>query len=222
MNISIVEFPNSYTIGNLVQAYSTFPDVTVKKIWHQEETIGVTDLLVIPGGASFADYLRPGGLTKATSVSAGIRKFAQEGGKVLGIGNGFQILCELGLLPGALLENLCGHFVNSTVNLRVEESKISFGESFLVGESIELPLACRYGRYVADTRTLKDLEEQQQVVFRYVDQFGEVDEISGNGSLNAIAGVCNMEGNVLGLMAHPERVEDIGNVSKVLSFGFFN
>ena len=206
MKVSIVEFPGSSGIDDAVYAFQEILEFEVEKIWHQQEFIDKTDLLLIPGGAAFGDYLRPGALTKASPVVGVIRKFVKDGVPVLGIGNGFQILCELEILPGILLPNITSEFMNKEVNICVDSTKGVWTKSLASGDIFQLPLACYCGRYFVDNRTIRDLEENERIAFRYCDNEGEVDINNPfNGSLRSIAGIYNRHGNVLGIMPHPER-----------------
>ena len=203
---SSIYFPGSSGVEDAVYAFGEIMEFEVETIWHQEELINKTDLLVIPGGAAFGDYLRPGALTKASPVIGVIRKFAKEGVPVLGIGNGFQILCELELLPGILLPNISSEFLSSEVYVCVDSTKGMWTKSLAPGDVFRLPMGCYYGRYFVDNRTIRDLEENERIAFRYCDNEGEVDiEKPFNGSLRSIAGIYNRHGNVLGIMPHPER-----------------
>jgi len=167
--------------------------------------------VVIPGGFSFGDYLRAGVLASKTSLGKAIVDFAQKGGLVLGICNGFQILTELELLPGALLRNENMRFICKDVYLRVENKELAFTKRFEEGEIIRMPIAHGEGRYYLPEEELKKIEERGQVVLRYCDEEGNItSQANPNGSVNNIAGVCNREGNVFGLMPHPERAcEDL-------------
>jgi len=170
-------------------------------VWHQETDISDLDVVVIPGGFSYGDYLRCGAIARFSPVMAEVVAHAEQGKLVLGICNGFQILTEVGLLPGALVRNQDLHFICDRVPLRVETSDSSWTEGYSQGEVITLPIAHGEGRYYADDETIASLENNSQVLFRYE---GE----NPNGSLNKIAGICNQQGNVLGMMPHPERASD--------------
>ncbi|HMO17247.1 MAG TPA: phosphoribosylformylglycinamidine synthase subunit PurQ [Oligoflexia bacterium] len=220
MNITVIEFPGSSGVKDAVYALREVLSHDVNVLWHQEEFSSRPDLLVIPGGASFGDYLRPGALTKSSPVTAVIRKCAKEGVPVLGIGNGFQILCELDILPGVLLANTVSEFIRADSYLYVDSRDNIWTRHFSEDSFIRLPLACYYGRYFIDARGLRDLEENNRIAFRFCDSEGEVDLNNPyNGSLNCIAGICNRHGNVLGIIAHPERVvEDIQGGTDGLDF----
>ena len=206
MKVSIVEFPGSSGVQDAEFAFSEILSFEVETVWHQEEAVKETDILVIPGGAAFGDYLRPGALAKASPIVGAIRKCAKEGVPVIGIGNGFQILCELEVLPGVLLPNTTSEFLGGEVNVCVDSVKGVWTKNLEAGTVLKLPLGCYFGRYFVDARSLRDLEENERIAFRYCDAEGEVDlQNPFNGSLRSIAGIYNRHGNVLGLMPHPER-----------------
>ncbi len=206
MKVSIVEFPGSSGVEDAVYACSEILGFTVKTVWHQDEFVSATDLLIIPGGAAFGDYLRPGALTKASPITGAIRKCAKDGVPVIGIGNGFQILCELEILPGILLPNITSEFLGSEVYVCVDSTNGVWTKSLEPGLTLKLPMGCYNGRFFVDNRSLRDLEENERIAFRYCDDEGEVDIVNPfNGSLRSIAGIYNRHGNVLGIMPHPER-----------------
>ncbi len=170
--------------------------------------------MVIPGGSAFGDYLRPGALTIGSPIMGSIRKFARDGGPTLAIGNGFQILCEMKVLPGVLLQNIGLQFLNQNVFLKVESTASPFTKVYEEEDILSLPMACNYGRWYADKRTIRDMEENREIVFRFCDQEGDVDpEDPFNDSLHAVAGIKSRHGNVLGMICHPERAAEgvIGN-----------
>lgn len=211
MRFAVCVFPGSncdydtyYVIRDLLGQEVSFVDYTTRDLKG-------FDCVVIPGGFSFGDYLRAGVLASKTPLGKAIVDFAQKGGLVLGICNGFQILTELKLLPGALLRNENMRFICRDVHLRVENNKIDFTKRFEEGEVIRMPIAHGEGRYYLPEEELKLIEERGQVVLRYCDEEGNMtSQANPNGSVNNIAGVCNKEGNVFGLMPHPERAcEDL-------------
>ncbi len=206
MIVGVVEFPGSSGVYDVVSSITETFGVEVKTIWHQEEFIKNTDVLILPGGAAFGDYLRPGALTKASPVVHAINRFASDGKPVLGLGNGFQILCELGILPGILLTNLNSEFL-SVETFIVPDDRTSIWTKHLGEDEIyRLPLSCYSGRYFVDPRTLRDMEENDRIALRYSDFEGEVHmDRAYNGSIKNIAGVFNRHKNVLGMMVHPER-----------------
>jgi phosphoribosylformylglycinamidine synthase subunit PurQ / glutaminase len=178
-------------------------------LWHKDPDLKGVDAVVLPGGFSYGDYLRCGAIARFSPVMQEVIRFAHEGGPVLGICNGFQILVEAGLLPGVLLRNSSLRFVCKYVRLRVENAGTLFTRRCAPGEVLAIPIAHGDGNYFADDETLRRLEERNQVVFRYCDAGGEATEESNpNGSLRNIAGIINDDGNVLGMMPHPERASD--------------
>ncbi len=206
MRVAVVEFPGSGGARDAVYAFSNILKQEVYTVWHQEESLGDPDLLVIPGGASFGDYLRPGALAKSSPICPAIIKYARDKRPVIGIGNGFQILCELEVLPGILLTNINTRFLNTDTYLLCENDKSIWTKGIETGSVIKLPVSCYSGRYYADKRTLKDLEEMGHVAFRFCDEEGDIDtEDPFNASSNAIAGILNRHENVLGIISHPER-----------------
>jgi phosphoribosylformylglycinamidine synthase len=178
-------------------------------LWHKDHDLQQSDVIVLPGGFSYGDYLRAGAIARFSPVMQDVVSFAKRGGPVLAICNGFQIACEAGLLPGALLRNANLKFVCEMVRLRVETNETLFTNRYDRGAVIRVPIAHGDGRYTADEATLDRLEGEGRVVFRYVGGPGDADEWwSPNGSMRSIAGIVNDAGNVLGLMPHPERVVD--------------
>jgi phosphoribosylformylglycinamidine synthase len=178
-------------------------------IWHKEGSIGDVDAVILPGGFSYGDYLRCGAIARFSPVMKDVVRFANNGGLVIGICNGFQVLTEAGLLPGVLLRNKSLLFICKYLHLRVENANTKFTHQCKAGEIIEIPIAHGEGNYFTDPDTLKRLEDKQQVVFRYCNRSGNTtDDANPNGSLNNIAGIINEAGNVLGMMPHPERASD--------------
>lgn len=206
MKFGVVVFPGSNCD---LDAYHLVKDVMtqpVQYIWHEDKNIDGSDVLILPGGFSYGDYLRPGAISRFSPVVTAIAEFANRGGLVMGICNGFQVLTEAGLLPGALYRNSHLQFRCVFTHLKVENNKLPFTGEAGRGDILRIPVAHGDGNYYADDETLKKMEERGQVVFRYTDADGEVTPSANpNGSLSNIAGVCNREGNVLGMMPHPER-----------------
>ena len=203
---SVVQFPGSNCDEDTVFALRSL-GAEVSRVWHTG-ALGDTDLVVLPGGFSYGDYLRSGAVAALSPVMADVKRFAARGGLVLGICNGFQLLTEARLLPGALARNTGLHFVCERVHVRVESSS-SFTAACQPGEVLALPVAHGEGRFVADEDVLERLEFENRVIFRYCTAQGElVDTANPNGSLNHIAGIMNERGNVCGLMPHPERAVD--------------
>lgn len=178
-------------------------------LWHTERNLKGVDCIVIPGGFSYGDYLRAGAMAKISPITESIREFAEKGGLVMGICNGFQILLELELLPGAMLPNKTLSFICKFVHLKIENNQTPFTHLYEKGEVVRIPIAHAEGNYTCSPETLKEIEENGQVVLRYSSPEGKVsEEFNPNGSLNNIAGICNKRGNVFGLMPHPERASE--------------
>jgi len=209
VTFAVITFPGSNCDRDCHHALGAVLGYPVRAVFHKEHALGACDAVVIPGGFSYGDYLRAGALAKLSPIMPEVRKFAEAGGLVIGICNGFQILCEAGLLPGALIRNRSLRFVSRKVMLRVENTRTSFTSQYEPAQLITVPIAHGEGCYVADDRTIEELEAEERVVFRYAGPRREdVPDGNPNGSRNAIAGIINARGNVLGLMPHPERVCD--------------
>jgi phosphoribosylformylglycinamidine synthase len=180
-------------------------------IWHRDTNLSSYDAVIIPGGFSYGDYLRAGALARFSPVMESVKKFAASGRLVLGICNGFQILCESGLLPGALIRNRDLHFICEHVYVRVESSDTPFTNELQPGTALKMPIAHAEGNYVCDDETLDELQRSDRIIFRYCDAEGNVTAAANpNGARDNIAGICNSSRNVLGLMPHPERAcEDL-------------
>ena len=210
MKFGVVQFPGSNCDDDAYQAIRTVIGQPVEFIWHQSEDVAGCDAIVLPGGFAFGDYLRTGAIARFSPVMKSVDRFARSGGLVLGICNGFQILLEAGLLPGAMMRNQGLRFLCRQVHIRVEQTDTPFTSAAKPGQVLEIPIAHMDGNYFCEPATLAELERNNQIVFRYVRADGSdaaIDnrEDNPNGSLLAIAGICNRERNVLGLMPHPER-----------------
>ena len=209
VKIGIVVFPGSNCDHDAHYVAETIMEQDARLIWHKEASIGDADVVILPGGFSYGDYLRCGAIARFSPVMKDVVRFANNGGLVIGICNGFQVLTEAGLLPGVLLRNKSLLFICKYLHLRVENAATKFTNKCAPGEVLEIPIAHGEGNYFTDPDTLKRLEDNQQVVFRYCDRLGNTtDEANPNGSLNSIAGIINETGNVLGMMPHPERASD--------------
>jgi phosphoribosylformylglycinamidine synthase len=209
MKFGVVVFPGSNCDHDTYHVISKVIGQPVDFIWHKEEEIDRFDAIILPGGFSYGDYLRTGAIARFSPVMSAVIEFARDGGLVLGICNGFQILCEAGLLPGALLRNRDLKFICEHVNIRVERADTPFTSACSAGQVLSVPVAHGEGNYFCDHKTLDELEQEGRVIFRYCDAQGRVvEEANPNGSLNNIAGICNRERNVLGLMPHPERASE--------------
>ena len=206
MKFGVVVFPGSNCDHDAWFALGAVLHQPVEFLWHQSEQIRGFDAILLPGGFSYGDYLRTGAIARFSPVMRAVEKFARSGGLVLGVCNGFQILCEAGLLPGALQRNAGLRFLCRQVHVRVETRDTPFTSAAKPGQVLKMPIAHGDGNYFCDSATLADLERNHQVVFRYTTPDGREEAAANpNGSLANIAGVCNRERNVLGLMPHPER-----------------
>ena len=206
--VGVITFPGSLDDRDALRAVETMGGVSVR-LWHADHDLHDVDAVVLPGGFSYGDYLRCGAIAGHAPILHEVRAFAERGGPVLGICNGFQILCEAGLLPGALIRNASLRFVCRTIFLRAETSQTPVTSELVPGEVIEIPIKHGEGQYVATREQLDRIEEQGLVVFRYSDVDGVVNsETNPNGSIDNIAGVRNEGGNVVGLMPHPEHAVD--------------
>lgn len=205
MRWGVITFPGSLDERDTAYAIERVLGDTVLLLWHKQRELGDVDCVILPGGFSYGDYLRPGAIARFAPVMEAVLRFAQAGGLVMGICNGFQILCEAGLLPGALIRNRSLTFVCETVSVRVEETDTPFTLACTRGERLTLPIKHGQGCFVADPGTLEKIEANRQVVLRYVDGNGRpTEKANPNGSLRNIAGIVNPGRNVFGLMPHPE------------------
>lgn len=210
MKAAVIVFPGSNCDRDVAVSLEQSMGKAPLMLWHRETEVPADlDLIVVPGGFSYGDYLRCGAMSANSPVMAEVKKMARRGVRVLGICNGFQILTEAGLLPGALMRNKGLHFVCRDTWLRVDNAASDFTGGYGAGQVIRVPIAHHDGNYFADAETLKKLEDTGRVAFRYVDEAGQAtEEANPNGSLNNIAGILNDAGNVLGMMPHPERLAD--------------
>lgn len=210
-NFGIVVFPGSNCDHDCYHALKHVLGQRSEFIWHESQDLGRFDCVVIPGGFSYGDYLRTGSIASLSPIMNSVKEYASRGGPVIGICNGFQILVETGLLPGALIKNSSLKFVCKWVNIRVENNSTVFTGNLKTGDVLRIPVAHGDGNYFCTAEDLKSLDNNKQIVFRYCDEEGNATpESNPNGSIQNIAGICNKEGNVLGMMPHPERcVEDL-------------
>jgi phosphoribosylformylglycinamidine synthase subunit PurQ / glutaminase len=211
MKFGVVVFPGSNCDHDAYHVISKHVGQPVDFIWHRETDLRGYDAVIIPGGFSYGDYLRAGALARFSPVMNSVKEFAAQGNLVLGICNGFQILCEAGLLPGALIRNQGLHFICEHVNVRVESTNSPFTHELEAGDVLRMPIAHADGNFVCDDDTFADLCRDDRIIFRYCDPNGQLTEDANpNGSRDHIAGICNRERNVMGLMPHPERAcEDL-------------
>lgn len=206
IRFGVITFPGSNCDYDCYRAVVDGIGCRADYIWHRQGNLESYDCLILPGGFSYGDYLRTGAIARFSPVMERVTEFADRGGLVLGICNGFQILLESGLLPGAMLVNRGLRFICRFVHLRVENEALPFTSGLGRGRVLKIPVAHKEGNYYTDTATLEQLHRNRQVVFRYSSPEGEISpESNPNGSLKNIAGICNAAGNVLGMMPHPER-----------------
>jgi phosphoribosylformylglycinamidine synthase len=211
VKFGVIIFPGSNCDHDAYHVISKHVGQPVSFVWHKETDLSTYDAIILPGGFSYGDYLRAGALARFSPVMRSVKEFAAAGGLVLGICNGFQILCEAGLLPGALMRNRDLHFRCEHVRVRVESDDTPFTNELKRGAVLSLPIAHAEGNYTCDDATLEELRREDRIVFRYCDSDGRVtDESNPNGSRDSIAGICNRARNVFGMMPHPERAcEDL-------------
>ena len=206
MKFGIVVFPGTWSERDMAYAVGDVLGYEFEFIWHKQSSIIGYDAILLPGGFSYGDYLRCGAIARFSPVMEAVRKFAADGGLVFGSCNGFQVLCEAGLLPGALIRNNHMEFRCSNVNLRIETSKTPFTSLYTQGSKVVMPISHGEGNYQAEPDTIHMLENEGRIIFRYVDNANNATHCANpNGSVNNIAGIINQQGNVLGMMPHPER-----------------
>lgn len=209
MKFGVLVFPGSNCDRDVVLVTRDLLKQPTRMVWHQETDISDLDVVIIPGGFSYGDYLRCGAISRFSPAMQATIAHAEQGKLVLGICNGFQVLTESGLLPGALVRNRDLHFICDRVPVRVERTDLPWTQAYQAGQVITLPIAHGEGCYYADPDTLRELQANQQILFRYCTPSGEVDaDANPNGSVENIAGICNRQGNVVGMMPHPERASD--------------
>ncbi|MBS1659050.1 MAG: phosphoribosylformylglycinamidine synthase subunit PurQ [Bacteroidetes bacterium] len=227
MKLGVVIFPGSNCDRDLIHVLENVMQQEVKVLWHKETSLGdfdQKDCIMLPGGFSYGDYLRSGAIARFSPIMNPVIEFANSGGYVWGICNGFQILCEAGLLPGALLRNANQQFVCRNVFVTPVTTDSAVTNALDRGRAYKIPIAHAEGRYYTDAKTLKQLEDNQQILFKYCDKSGEINEAGNpNGSLHNIAGICNVSRNVFGMMPHPERAaeEALGNIDGRFLFDSF-
>ncbi len=217
--VGVVVFPGSNCDMDAYNAFGTVLNQKVELLWHKDRSLDGVDVVVLPGGFSYGDYLRSGAIARFSPIMSEVVKFAEHGGRVMGICNGFQVLVETGLLPGALLRNANLKFVCRQVYLKTETTTTPFTSALKKGQVLKVPIAHGDGNYYADESTLKSLEDNDQIVFRYSTADGQITpESNPNGSILNIAGIVNAKRNVLGMMPHPERASEriLGSASGVM------
>ena len=206
MKFGIIVFPGTWSDRDCYYALHDVLGQETDYIWHKDTNLSGYDCVILPGGFSYGDYLRAGAIARFSPVMTAVERFAQRGGQVIGICNGFQVLCEAGLLPGVLMPNSSLQYRCQWVNIKVGNSESPFTSKCQRGQVLKIPVSHYEGNYYADEAILQELEANDQIVFRYATSSGKItDEANPNGSLHNIAGILNREGNVLGMMPHPER-----------------
>ena len=209
MKFGVVVFPGSNCDHDTYHVISKIIGQPVDFIWHKQDSVEGFDAIILPGGFSYGDYLRTGAIARFSPVMQAVKNFADQGGFVLGICNGFQILCETGLLPGVLLRNRDLKFICEHVHVKVVQTNSPYSSAYIAEQVLRIPVAHGDGNYFCDPATLAELEQANRILFRYCNSDGGVTEAANiNGSLNNIAGICNAQGNVVGMMPHPERAAE--------------
>ena len=209
MRFGVVVFPGSNCDQDAVYALENVLKQEVIKLWHKDSNLQNVDCIILPGGFSYGDYLRSGAIARFSPIMKEVVSFANNGGFVLGICNGFQILCEAKLLPGTLIRNENHNFICKNIFIKPQHNITAFTENIPAQKVLKIPIAHAEGRYFADEKTIQNLIDNKQIIFKYCDKNGEINNrINPNGSLKNIAGICNAERNVFGMMPHPERACD--------------
>lgn len=221
MKFGVVVFPGSNCDDDMMHVLGTVLGARTQKLWHKDTSLdGFTteDCIVLPGGFAYGDYLRAGAIARYSPIMQSVISFAQQGGKVWGICNGFQVLCESGLLPGALTRNMDQKFISKNIYLRVESTDSMITQLCKKGQILKMPIAHAEGRFVIKDEGLKKLRDHDQILFRYTTEEGNL--FSENGSTDDIAGICNIDRNVFGMMPHPERASEsiLGNTDGLVLF----
>ncbi|MGB7085434.1 MAG: phosphoribosylformylglycinamidine synthase subunit PurQ [Phormidesmis sp.] len=221
MKFGVIVFPGANCDRDIAYILRDILNQPTRMIWHEDSDLADTDVVVVPGGFSYGDYLRCGAIAQFSPAMRATAEHARQGKRVMGICNGFQVLTEMGLLPGALVRNQGLHFVCDRVTMSVERTDLPWTQNYQQNQIITLPIAHGEGCYYAEPDTIKTLEDNDQVLFRYCDPQGEATAAANpNGSIGNIAGICNRAGNVLGMMPHPERAADsaLGNTDGLALF----
>jgi len=221
MKFGVVIFPGSNCDEDMVYVLETLMKQSVERLWHKDRDLKNCDFIILPGGFSYGDYLRSGAIARFSPIMESVVEHANNGGFVLGVCNGFQILCEAGLLPGALLHNNNQKFICKNVFIKSQTNNTLITSLIDKEKSLKIPIAHGEGRYYADENSLKELNKNEQIIFRYCDENGNTNNVANpNGSIENIAGVCNENRNVFGMMPHPERAADneIQNTDGVFLF----
>jgi phosphoribosylformylglycinamidine synthase len=221
MKFGIIVFPGSNGDKDVAYILQEVIEATIVEIWHKDTDLQGVDAIILPGGFSFGDYLRPGSIASHSPVMQKVIEFAVDGGLIFGIGNGFQILCESGLLPGAFLQNQSKMFICKNMYLKVDNNDNCITAFIEKNKLLKIPIAHGFGRYYANEDTLRNMRQNHQIIFRYCDENGRITEgANPDGSVENIAGICNETKNIYGMMPHPERVADdeLGNTDGRVNF----
>lgn len=209
MKVGVIIFPGSNCDHDAYYAFGAIASQPVTFLWHDSSDIQNCDAIIVPGGFAYGDYLRTGAIAKFSPIMDSVKAFASRGGLVMGICNGFQILCESGLLPGVLTRNVGLKYICKPVHVRVESTNTPFTNACTKGEVLEIPIGHMEGNYFCDEQTLQQLRDQDRIIFRYSTPDGQITrESNPNGAIDNIAGICNEGRNVLGMMPHPERASE--------------
>lgn len=209
MKFGVITFPGSNCDQDMIYALESIMGYQVEHLWHKDSSLKGADFIILPGGFSYGDYLRSGAIANYSPIMKKVVEHANEGGYVLGICNGFQILCESKLLPGTLLHNNNQKFICKNTYIKADNNASIINQSLSLNEALKIPIAHAEGRYFATEEMLTEMNQNQQIIFRYCEENGEITAASNpNGSLENIAGVCNKNKNVFGMMPHPERAAD--------------
>jgi phosphoribosylformylglycinamidine synthase I len=209
MKVGVIIFPGSNCDHDAYYAFGTTASQPVAFLWHDSSSLQDCDAIIVPGGFSYGDYLRTGAIAKFSPIMDSVKAFASRGGLVMGICNGFQILCEAGLLPGVLTRNVGLKYICKPVHVRVESTNTPFTQGCTQGEVLQIPIGHMEGNYFCDEQTLQQLRDQDRIIFRYTTPEGHITrEANPNGAIDNIAGICNEGRNVLGMMPHPERASE--------------
>lgn len=221
MKFGVVIFPGSNCDHDMIYVLETIMGQEVVQLWHKDTNLQNCDMIVLPGGFSYGDYLRSGAIARFSPIMEKVIEFAGKGGYVFGVCNGFQILCEAGLVPGALLHNTERKFICNNVHIKAQSNDTLITSAVPTNRALKIPIAHGEGRYFTDAETLKQMNQNGQILFRYCDESGNMTpESNVNGSIENIAGICNAGKNVFGMMPHPERAADpaLGNTDGRLLF----
>ena len=226
MKTGVVVFPGSNCDEDIVYVLRNILRREVVKLWHKEQDLQGCDLIILPGGFSYGDYLRSGAIARFSPIMKEVIAFAAQGGIVFGVCNGFQILCEAGLLPGALMHNVHHQFICKNVFIRTENNDSMMTAGIEIGRALKIPIAHGEGNFYADDETMKSLNDNGQILFQYCDEKGNITpQTNPNGTKDNIAGICNKAKNVFGMMPHPERAADpvLGNTDgRIILESFYN